>query len=90
MADIFQAILDWFEFCILLLPRLLYWGATEILGVAMEHIPPLDIVDPATLTSGFTGDLVYFLTIFEFSYGMGAICSALLARFILRRIPLIG
>lgn len=90
MQDIFQAVIDAWLWMVLLLPRIIFWAGLELLEGVINMLPPLDIVDPATLTSGFTGDLVYFLTIMEFAYGMAAVVSALLARFILRRIPLIG
>jgi hypothetical protein len=90
MGDILQAILDaWLEI-FLFLPRHIFSWSLSALEYAIDNLPVIDIVDPATLTSGFTGDLVYFLSIMEFDYGMGAVSTALMARFVLRRIPLIG
>lgn len=85
-----QPVLDWFVSCILFLPRIIFWAGNQLLEVVIDELPPLDIVDPSTLTSGFTGDLLFFLTLMEFQYGLGAIASALVARFILRRVPFIG
>jgi len=90
MGDILQALLDaWLEI-FLFFPRHIFSWSLSALEYAIDNLPVIDIVDPATLTSGFTGDLVYFLSIMEFDYGMGAVSTALMARFVLRRIPLIG
>jgi hypothetical protein len=49
--------------------------------------------DPAALTSGL-GDIPstvwYFLDLFSVSYGLQIIVAAMVARFLIRRIPFIG
>lgn len=90
MGDIIQAVIDFWIEVVLLVPRIIFWAAFEVLELALDMLPAIDIVDPQTLSSGFTGDMVYFLTIMEFQYGLGAVTSALVARFLLRRIPVIG
>lgn len=85
-----QPIIDWFISCILLIPQLVFWAGNELLKVVISSLPELSIVDPATLMGGFSGDLIFWLTLFKFGYGLGAISSALMARFVLRRIPFIG
>ena len=53
-------------------------------------LPEIDIVDLQGIFDGIGGELLYFLTVFEFDYGVTAMMTALIARFILRRIPFIG
>jgi hypothetical protein len=43
-----------------------------------------------TTFQGLPGDLVYFTTLFEVNYGLSVVFGALIARFALRRIPVIG
>lgn len=90
MIELLQAILDFWLDIILFVPRIIFWAALSLLEIVLDMLPALDIADPQSLTTGFTGDMLYFLTIMEFDYGLGAITSALVARFLLRRIPLIG
>jgi hypothetical protein len=85
-----QPVIDWIISCILLLPQLVFWAANELLKVVISSLPELSIVDPATLMAGFSGDLIFWLTLMKFGYGLAAISSALMARFVLRRIPFIG
>lgn len=90
MSSLFQAFIDWIIDIVLFLPRVALWLSSELLAFIVSVLPELQVLDPATLTSGFSGDLLYFLTIMKFDYGLTAIVSALIARFILRRIPFIG
>ena len=90
MAEIFQAVLDFWIDIVLFVPRIIFWAALEVLEIALDMLPAIEVVDPQTLTSGFTGDMLYFLTIMEFQYGLTAVTSAFVARFLLRRLPVIG
>lgn len=90
MGDMLQSIIDFWIDIVLFVPRLIFWAALEILELALLALPDLNIPDPASLSSSFTGDLVWFLTLFEVPAGLGFVVSALVARFILRRVPLIG
>ena len=90
MADLLESFLEFWVDVILLVPRMIYWAALEILNAALSVLPEFDPVDPASFSGAFTGDLVWFLTMFEVPAGLGIITSALVARFFLRRIPLIG
>jgi hypothetical protein len=90
MGDMLQAIIDFWIDVVLFVPRLIFWAALEILELALLALPDLNIPDPASLSGSFTGDLVWFLTLFEVPAGLGFVVSALVARFILRRVPLIG
>ncbi|WP_305967579.1 hypothetical protein [Marinobacter salsuginis] len=94
MSDLFASVLAAiFEFItdiVLFVPRIVFWAALELLELAIGLLPPMDFFDPASVTSALSRDLVYFLTIMEFGTGIGFAASALVARFILRRIPLIG
>lgn len=89
MSDLFQAFLGALVDLVLLVPRVLFYGATKIVEAALLALPD-NFVDPMTFQSGFTGDLVFFLTMFEVPAGLSLVVSALVARFLLRRIPLIG
>ncbi|MBN8239269.1 hypothetical protein JF541_08950 [Marinobacter hydrocarbonoclasticus] len=90
MTELLQSVLDFWIDIILFVPRIIFWAALSLLETGLGMLPALDIIDPQSLASGFTGDMLYFLTIMEFDYGLGAISSALVARFLLRRIPFIG
>jgi len=90
MADLFTAFVEFWIDVVLLVPRLIFWGALEILNAALSVLPEFSPVDPSTFATGFTGDLVWFLTMFEVPTGLGIVTSALIARFALRRVPLIG
>lgn len=90
MTEILQTIFDFWVDVVLFFPRLIVWSAVEILTLALGVLPDLNIPDPSTLAGSFTGDLVWFLTLFEVPAGLGFVVSALVARFILRRVPLIG
>lgn len=88
--DFIQPVIDWFVSCILILPQIVFWAGQELLVVVIAALPDVPVMDPSTLNSGFSGDLLYFLTLMKFDYGMTAVVGALIARFTLRRVPFIG
>ena len=90
MKDFFDPILEFVLDIILFLPRLIFWAATELLELGLGLLPEFSSHDPSTYISGFTGDLLFFLSIAQFPYGVSVIMTALTARFILRSIPVIG
>lgn len=75
---------------ILFIPRILWWAATEILTLGLDALPAFATNDPSSYLGGFTGDLLFFLSMAQFPAGVSMIMSALVARFFLRRIPVIG
>ena len=90
MFDLVQKFINaWWE-VVTYIPRWIFHWSLGALEYAIEHLPTIVIVDPSTLTSGFSPDMLFFLSMMEFDYGLGAVSSALLARFVLRRLPIIG
>ncbi len=85
-----QKLIDALIDIILWVPRQLYGLLVDAVELMLTWIPEIDIVDLQGLFDGLGGQLLYFLTIFEFDYGITAMMTALMARFILRRIPFIG
>jgi hypothetical protein len=90
MADIFQTFVDFFVDMILFIPRIIFWAGVELVTAALNLIPADAVPDPSVFEAGFTGDLLFFLTVFEVNTGLGLVGGSLAARFLLRRIPLIG
>lgn len=86
----FQDLIDAFIDFILWLPRQIFSLLVDLVELMMSWLPEIEIVDVQSIFDGLGGQLLYFLTVFEFDYGLTAIFTALIARFILRRIPFIG
>lgn len=66
----------------------LYWIVAELVGVMASWLP-----SGAGLTSAFSGfgaATWYFLDLFAFSNGVPLVIAALVTRFLIRRIPVIG
>lgn len=66
----------------------LYWIVVELVGVMATWLPT-----GASLTSAFGGigaATWYFLDLFAFSDGVPLLIAALVTRFLIRRIPVIG
>lgn len=85
-----QKFLDALIDIVLFIPRLLFAGVVEIIELMLTWLPEIEVMDLQSLFNNLGGQILYFLTVFEFGYGLTAILTALLARFILRRIPFIG
>ncbi|WP_417567718.1 hypothetical protein [Marinobacter sp.] len=85
-----QKLIDALIDIVLWIPRQLYSLLVDTVELMLNWIPEIDIVDLQGIFDGLGGQLLYFLTIFEFDYGITAMMTALIARFILRRIPFIG
>jgi len=76
---------------LLYLPRLIYQTITDIFLSFINWIPvPISSDDIQTAIDNIPADLVYFLNVFEFDYGLTVCFGAYVGRFILRRIPGIG
>lgn len=86
----FQALIDGFIDIVLFIPRWLFSLVVDVLEMFLSWIPAIDMIDPSSAASGLGSDVLYFTTVMEVPYGLAAALSALLARFILRRIPFIG
>lgn len=89
--DALSNILLWVWEHVLWLPQYAVHKLLTALSEFFAKIPVPDFI-PAipSYFSVIPDDVVFFLTIFEFKYGLSAIIAALIARFVLRRIPAIG
>ncbi|MEA1080768.1 hypothetical protein [Marinobacter qingdaonensis] len=85
-----QKLIDALIDIVLWVPRQLFGLLVDGVELMLGWIPDIDIVDLQSVFDGLGGQLLYFLTVFEFDYGITAMMTALIARFILRRIPFIG
>ena len=83
--DFFTLLTDIF----LWLPRFI-WSLTADLIEFFFGFLPTDPIPVQTALNGVTGDVLYFLTIFQVPEGITMVFTALIARFFLRRIPVIG
>lgn len=86
-----SSILLWIWEHILWLPQ---YAVHKLLTALSEFFAKIPIPDFISAIPGYFSaipdDVVYFMTILEFKYGVTVMISALIARFILRRIPFIG
>ncbi|ONF42347.1 hypothetical protein BTO32_16275 [Marinobacter lutaoensis] len=85
-----QKLIDALIDIVLWVPRQLFGLLVDAVELMLIWIPEIHIVDVQGIFNGLGGQLLYFLTVMEFDYGMTAMMTALIARFILRRIPFIG
>lgn len=70
---------------------LLWGGVAILLNMLLSYIPAF--VDGSSLSSGtssFTPGIWYFMDYFKVEFGISTALSAAVARFIVRRIPIIG
>jgi hypothetical protein len=74
---------------LLWLPRMLYSLVADVIDYFMTFLPATGF-DTQSALNGWSGDILYFLTIFQIPFAVSALFTALIARFILRRIPFIG
>lgn len=85
-----QKFLDALIDIILWAPRMMFSWLVDAIENMMGWLPEIQVVDVENIFNGLGGQMLYFLTMFEFSYGLTAVMTALIARFVLRRIPFIG
>ena len=90
MGDLLNTLLEFLIDVVLFIPRIIFWAAVELLELGLGLLPDMSSIDPSQYTSGFTGDLLFFLSIAQFPQGVSIIMTALVARFFLRRMPVIG
>ncbi|MFP4795044.1 DUF2523 family protein [Pasteurella multocida] len=62
---------------------------TDIIPILLEVFMPED-VDIQSLLSGIPSDVAYFLAFFKVDFGIKAILTAYISRFLIRRIPFAG
>jgi hypothetical protein len=82
---------QWLYDVLMWLPR---WTVDQVLsGLAalIQAIPvPSFINDFMTSAASLSGDVVWWLDLLQVQWGLSCMTTALIARFVLRRIPLIG
>lgn len=83
--DFIQLLVD----LLLWIPRKMYEFVADSLDWFLSLMPDTGLNAQGAISS-WSGDIVYFLTIFEIDYAITVLFTALTARFILRRIPFIG
>jgi hypothetical protein len=66
----------------------LYFITTEFIAIIATLLPTATNLNSAF--SGITSGVWYFLDLFAFSQGLPIVLSAVVTRFIIRRIPVIG
>lgn len=88
---VFNSILIWIKELFEWIGNYIYSGLLDGLASVIEHIPAPSFVSQA---NSFFGNIpsivVFFFQYFAIAEGIGFIVLALIARFILRRIPFIG
>lgn len=90
MADLLQSFVEFWLDVILLVPRLIFWTALQLLEMIIGFVSENMAIPAELLNPAFPPDVLYFLTMFQFHIGLPWIGTALLTRFIVRRMPLIG
>lgn len=68
----------------------LFYITTEFIPIIIELFLPKNLPDLNSLFSALPDSIWYFLVILKVPMGITLVISAMLARFIIRRIPLIG
>lgn len=74
---------------LLWIPRKIYEYVADAISYFIGLLPT-NSFDTQSALNGWSGDILYFLTLFEIQYAITVTFTALIARFILRRIPVIG
>lgn len=67
----------------------LYYITTEFVPIVIELFLP-ESVDISALFSGLPDSIWYFLDLMQFPVGVPMVFSAMVTRFIIRRLPVIG
>ena len=82
---------EWLKDLLLWLPQKLWELLLDGLAFVVEKIPVPDFVSSAQgYLNGVPGNVVWLLNLFAVPEGLAMVMSALVLRFVLRRIPLIG
>lgn len=82
---------EWLKELFLWLPLKIWEMLLEALAGVFEAIPVPDFINTAQgYMSGIGGNVLWMLSLFAVPEGLTMVMSALLLRFLVRRIPLIG
>lgn len=87
LTDFAQWLLD----ALLWIPRWLWSEVLQALSALINSIPVPDSLGVWTSSIGsLPANVIWFLDLLQFRAGLAMVISALIARWVLRRIPLIG
>jgi hypothetical protein len=87
----FSDLMAWLKGAFMWLPRWIWQSILGALGAMVKAIPVPDFFSGfATNVAGLAGSVVWFLDLVQFKFGVTVVLGALLMRWLLRRIPLIG
>lgn len=82
---------QWLKDLLLWVPLTLWSMLLDGLAYVIEHIPVPDFVASAQgYFNGVPGNVLWLLNLFAVPEGFAMVMSALVLRFVLRRIPFIG
>ncbi|MCY1371033.1 hypothetical protein D9M68_896980 [compost metagenome] len=91
IKDTITEILEWILEMVLWLPKKIWSLLLDGLASVIESLPVPDFVASAgNFFGNIPGSVVYFFQFFAVGEGLAMIATALVLRFALRRIPLIG
>lgn len=91
LADKLQALLDWVMDLIDWIPKRVFSAVMDGVASFLEWIPVPDFISQAgSFFGGIPPEITWVLNFFAVNEGLLMVTSALVLRFILRRIPLIG
>lgn len=84
-------ILNWFVKWAEWIPKKIYSSVMDGIASFINSIPvPSFMQDAAGAFAGIPSTVMFFASAFELGFGVKIVLAALVLRFILRRIPLIG
>lgn len=90
MENWFNKLTDWFLDLVLWIPRMIVSFVADVIETAMSWVPEIELASLQTALNGLGGEVLYFMNLFQAGYGITVVLGALAARFLLRRIPVIG
>lgn len=82
---------QWLLDVLLFIPRWLWSQVLDAFATFIENLPVPEMVNMwVTHAGSIPSTIVWFLTILEFKFGVTVVVSALVLRWLLRRIPFFG
>jgi len=91
LIEFLENILEWFVELLLWIPHKLFELVLDALAAIIEAIPvPSFMEDLGSLVGGLDSSIAYFAGPLQLGTGMTWVFSAMVLRFLIRRIPVIG
>jgi hypothetical protein len=87
---IFTDILTWLWELFIFIPMLIWSSVSDAVVTQIENIPVPSWMSSSNIFDAVTPTMSFFLSGFALPEGLSIMGSALLLRFLLRRIPIIG